>query len=260
MNAGPLLFARYAYPPNELGYCGPGDADGMLEAAIALEGSSSAGDVAGEITERARSFEGAWPYLQLIATANRIADPLDERVVEAYWIGNSLLDNVTPALLGGSIETRFRRRAGRGWESLIEVLPVTSRPHHSFHVFAIYPWVGLLRSGRVAEPLRVLDQCRIRWGLVEEVTGDLALVRSRPLTWDGLRLGYGPVRTETATVAKAGSGFVGGLRSGEWVSLHWDWICDRLTQRQVVALGRYSDLSLWAVNNADRPGTAAILS
>ena len=33
-------------------------------------------------------------------------------------------------------------------------------PHHCFHVFAVYPWLGLLRAGVVDEPLRVLDQCR----------------------------------------------------------------------------------------------------
>ena len=28
---GPLLFARYAYPPNERGYCGPADSRALLE-------------------------------------------------------------------------------------------------------------------------------------------------------------------------------------------------------------------------------------
>ena len=37
------------------------------------------------------------------------------RVVEAYWVGNTLLDRVGPRLLGDSLETRFRGRAGRAW-------------------------------------------------------------------------------------------------------------------------------------------------
>jgi hypothetical protein len=263
---GPGLFARYAYPPNALGYCGPGDPDGLLEEGAAFD-PSMGGDARGEIraatreiADRARSFEGAWPYLELIAVANRIRDPLDRRVVEAYWVGNSLLDAVTPSLLGGSIESRFRPRTGRAWEKLVEVFPAASRPHHSFHVFAIYPWVGLLRTGHVDEPLRVLDQCRVRWGLVEEVHGDVALVRSRPLTWEGGKLGYGPARLETATVARSGLGFVGGLRPGEWVSLHWDWISDRLTKRQRESLAHYSALSLAAVNGTAHPAPNAVLS
>jgi hypothetical protein len=35
---------------------------------------------------------------------------------------------------------------------------VGARPHHNFHVFGVYPWVGLLRSGEIAEPLRILHQ------------------------------------------------------------------------------------------------------
>jgi hypothetical protein len=262
---GPHLFARYAYPPNALGYCGPGDAGGLLEEGSTFDPQRAGEDAresraaAREIAGRARSFEGAWPYLELIAGSNRILNPLDRRVVEAYWVGNALLDSVTPALLAASIESRFRRRTGRAWEKLTEVFPAASRPHHSFHVFAIYPWVGLMRAGHVDEPLRVLDQCRVRWGLVEEVRDDMALVRSRPLTWEGGKLDYGPSRLETATVARAGVGFVTGLRAGEWVSMHWDWVSDRLTERQRDALVHYSALSLAAVNSTAHPAPDAVL-
>jgi Family of unknown function (DUF6390) len=83
--SGASLFARYAFPPNELGYCGPGGAELLLENA----GRGGAGDSAdGEVARRARLFDGAWPYLEIIADAAGLPDPLDGRVVEAYWIGN----------------------------------------------------------------------------------------------------------------------------------------------------------------------------
>ncbi len=265
MTGGPHLFARYAYPPNALGYCGPGDSGGLLEQAAATPSGGADGgrlrqDAARGIADRARGFDGAWPYLQLIAGANGISDPLDARVVEAYWIGNRLLDRVTPRSMGDSLDARFRRQAGRAWERMAEVIPAAGRPHHSFHVFAVYPWLGLLRAGRVDEPLRVLDQCRVRWGQVQEVRGDLAVVRSRPLTWDAGALGYGPPRLETVTLARAGVGFVGGLCPGEWVSLHWDWVCDRLDGPQRQALAAYSALSLAVVNGMAYPAPAAVLS
>ena len=84
---GPLLFARYAYPPNELGYCGPTDPGALLE-------SASDGFDLAELAHLATGFAGAWPYLELIAGCNGIADPLDARVVEAYWVGNPLLEKV----------------------------------------------------------------------------------------------------------------------------------------------------------------------
>ncbi len=47
------------------------------------------------------------PYLQLIARSNDIADPFDARVVEAYWIGNELLDGVEVRQLYDSLVERF---------------------------------------------------------------------------------------------------------------------------------------------------------
>ena len=47
----------------------------------------------------ARCFSGAWPYLELIASANAIADPLDARVLEAYWVGSELLEGIPAASL-----------------------------------------------------------------------------------------------------------------------------------------------------------------
>jgi hypothetical protein len=57
-DAGARLFARYAYPPNELGYCGPDGAAAMLDP-----------DRPAEIARRARQFEGAWSYLEFLAAA-----------------------------------------------------------------------------------------------------------------------------------------------------------------------------------------------
>ena len=112
--AGPILFARYAFGPNRLGYCGPDDsAELFAEATVG-------GDLRA-LRHNAEQFEGAWPYLQLIAKANGVADPLDARVVEAYWLGNSMLENVTPALMGDSLDVRFRRRLpSEGWRWLAD--------------------------------------------------------------------------------------------------------------------------------------------
>jgi len=240
---GPLLFARYAYPPNQLGYCGGDDHRALLE-------QTSAGVVDGGLRQSLRSFEGAWPYLELIAAANGLDDPLDARVVEAYWLGSPLLDRVGFALLGGSLDERFRHRAGRSWPRLAEAIPNGALPHHSFHVLGVYPFVGLLRNGVVTEPLHVLDRCRIRWGQVVAVTGDHAVVRSRPLEWDGHHLVLGAVREEVAVTGEGSMHLTRALAAGDWCSLHWDWVCDRLEPAQVRALQHYTQTQLAAVNNA----------
>jgi len=241
MIPGPLLFARYACPPNERGLCGPADN-------AALRGYALAGQAGPGLVRLARGFAGAWPYLQLIAAANGIADPLDAAVVEAYWIGNGLLENVRVANYGAFLDERFRRPAGGGWESIASAIPAGALPHHSFHVFGVYPWTGLLREGRAEPSLHVLDSCRIGWGRVAAV--DPLMVERRPLTWDGRVLGFGaPAPCQVAP------GLVTDLRPGEWVSLHWDCVCDRLTPPQLRSLRRYTARHLRLFN---APALAAL--
>ena len=239
--SGPTLFARFAYPPNALGYCGPDEQRTLLEYA-------AAGVVDGGLRSLARGFEGAWPYLELIAAANGIGDPLDRRVVEAYWIGNDLLERVPISLLASSLETRFRGPSGRAWSHLSETITASPLLQHGFHVFAVYPWVGLLRGSDSGEPLHVLDRCRIRWGRVEEVSGDRAMVRVRPLGWDGRTLALGSSAIESAVIARDGCGLAGSLQPGDAVALHWDWVCDRLSPRQLASLRAVTASHLDLVN------------
>jgi hypothetical protein len=250
---GALRFARYAYPPNELGYCGP-DASAQLLEQVATGAADH------DLRRLLRGFEGAWPYLELIAAANGIGDPLDSRVVEAYWVGNPLLDRVGPRLMGDSLEDRFRGRAGRTWSDLMAPVPLGAVPHHSFHVFGIYPWLGLLREGRLDEPLRVLDRCRIRWGQVCSVSGGEAVVRSRLLVWDGRRLALGDAVEERVMVSLDDRGLARGLRPGAWCSLHWDWVCEALDVRSLARLRHYSLQQLAVVNRVRIPAPATVLS
>src|SRR3954452_22393043 len=179
---GSLLFARYAYPPNELGYCGP-------DGAAALLRTDAPDDIAG----RARHFDGAWAYLEFLAETAGIDDPLDEAVVGAYWIGNTLLDEVNSAALVTRLHDRFQGQLGGTWREAVD----RAAAHHSFQVFEVYPWAAMLqrRPGPVA--VSVLDRCRIRTGVVLDVSSDTAIVRSNPLTWNGTALVAGPPQDET---------------------------------------------------------------
>jgi uncharacterized protein DUF6390 len=238
--AGALLFARYAYPPNALGLCGADVKGTLLEYGDA--GESDAG-----LSELARTFEGAWPYLTLIAAANRIADPLDPRVVEAYWVGNELLDRVRPGELGRHLEERFGRRLGRARENVERAAGAGAVPHHCFHVFGVYPWLGLLRSGVVDEPLRILDQCRTTPAVVRTVDGDEADVLAPPLLWDGSCLALGEPAPRRVRWREGGRSFVRGPEPGELVSLHWDFVCDVLSPVAAASLYRATTRALAAV-------------
>ena len=251
---GPVLFARYAFPPNSHGYCGPNDHTAFFEYGVA-------GADDGGLRSMSKQFEGAWPYLELIAGATGLDDPLDRRVVEAYWVGSPRLDQVSTQAVGNSMEERFRAMTGSKFHTLTESVLAGSVPHHSFAVFCIYPWTGLLSDRRKAKhALTVLDRCRIREGKVLAVQGDQVVVESAPLTWDGHRLDIGPVETETVTCSVGGVGMIGDLEVGDWVSLHWEWVCDRLTERQVSYLRSYNRKHLQIVNEGNlHSGPATLL-
>jgi hypothetical protein len=246
---GPTMFVRYAFPPNYHGSCGPPDSQSLFE-----YGSRQVVDAG--LRDLARQFSGAWPYLRLIASATGVADPLHRRVVEAYWVGNRLLDRVGPRPLGDSMDERFRLLTGRQFGKLAESVVAGGMPHHSYHVFCIYPWVGLLGDDRRHElALNVLDQCRIRWGRVSVVLPDQLMVESQPLTFEHGHLVLGPPRVETVKRTFDGVGLVSDFEVGAWVSMHWDWVCDHLTSRQLEALRHYSRLHLDIVNERlEHPG------
>lgn len=241
MTRGAVLFARYAYPANAFGHCGPEKLAELLERV-------AAGVDDRELRHLAKTFEDDWPYLELIARSNGIDDPLDVRVVEAYWIGNPLLDRVGASALAGSMEQRFRIPAGRAWPTVMDAVSVGARPHHSFHVLGIRPLLGVAPSAGAAEQLNVLDRCRIRWSQVVELSGEQAVVRSRPLRWNDRSLELGEPRLEEVVVARDGLALVTGLEVGDWCSLHWDWVCDRITARQLRALQTYTLRQLRVIN------------
>jgi hypothetical protein len=221
---GAARFAQYAYPPNELGYCGPPGAGALLDA-----------DATRELERRARHFEGAWSYLELIAEVVGVADPLDADVVDAYWIGSDLLDRVDPAVLVDRLTDRFRGQGGGSWREAA----ARAVPHHSFQVFEVYPWLGLLREGRPPGPaVWVLDRCRIRVGEVLAVSGEQVTVSSRVLAWDGSRLTEAGTATETARWSVDRQALIERPEVGALVALHWDWVCEEITPEQAARIER----------------------
>jgi hydrogenase maturation factor len=219
--AGPLRFVRYGFMPNQLRYCGGDDNRTLFDYAIA-------GEVDGGLTPLLRRFTGALPYLQLIARANGIADPFDDRVVEAYWLGNDLLAGVEARQLYDDLRERFRRQlTGKTLDLVIGKAPVGARPHHNFHVFDVHS-----RAGQLEHSLATMDQCRVSWGKVVRVEGPSLVVERQPLVLVDGKLALGPI--ETAAVARQvdGRGFADGAAPGDWVSLHWGWVCEVIGTEQ----------------------------
>jgi hypothetical protein len=254
--AGQRLFARYAYAPNHLGYCGPSDSASLAELA-------STGRTAGDVGSIASRFSGAWPYLCVLAEITGIDDPLDEQVVRAYWTGSPLLDAVDRARFWRKLLDRIAAAgAGRYWAHLTPALLSEAMPTHGFHVFGVYPWTRLLTpapaapatdsaapaSAAVGPALHVLDSCRIRWGRVTSVDGGHAVVRGRRLAWDSRALHLGEEADGPVRLVEAGRAFVTDVSPGDWLAVHWDLACDRLAADELGQLRRWTDWQLTATN------------
>jgi hypothetical protein len=239
--AGAVLFARYAYAPNDLGYCGPAQTAALFDLGVT-------GHTDGDIPAIARGFSGAWPYAALLAEVAGIEDPLDERVMRAYWTGGPLLDTVDGADFGKRLLELLSSQAGHYWRHLTPDLLPEAAPTHGFHVFGVYPWSRLLIGEHAEQPLSVLDNCRIRSGQVVAAEAEHVIVQSRRLTWDGCQLGLAPAAEERVRFAVEGRGFVADPTPGDWLALHWDSVCERLDPGQLTYLRRWTGRQLRATN------------
>lgn len=238
---GGLLFARFAFPPNALGLCGP-------ETGLTLPDRVRDGRVDGELRRIAQGFEGAWPYLELIAGENDRSDPLDAQVVEAYWLGNDLLAEVGPRAHHADLETRFRRRARPAdWPWLESKAGSNALVHHSFHVLEVLPRIGLIRGGLPPDLIGVLGRCLVRPGVVVGRDAGRLEVSAPPLELVDGKLRLGATTTEYLP-PDAGDGYGDDLASGDRVALHWERVCGRLSQVQARRLRAVTERNLAVAN------------
>ena len=235
--SGLLQFIRYAFMPNHLGYCGGDDEEVLFEHA-------TAGEPDPRLAPMLAKFSGAVPYLRTIAAANRIGDPFDPRVVEAYWLGNDLLDRVEAADLHRSLEERFGRQlSGAVRAQVLRKPPQGAKPYHLFHVLDVYRHLESQEIGMAA-----MESCRISWGRVREVDGAGLLVDRRPLVQVAGKLALGDPRPERVLRSLSGRGFADDVVPGDWVSIHWGWTCEVLDARRLANLERHSAAHLALAN------------
>lgn len=189
--------------------------------------------IPGQVVEIVDGFAGqlALVDVEFLADAVGVTDPLDPVVVSAYWVGDSLPYSGFSDLLA-FLRPRFAGQRGGTWESA----GGRALPHHSFHVFEVYPWASLLRRTGNPSAVSVLDRCRIRTGKIVQVRAETATVTTRPLIWDGAALAAGPPHEERVAWSAGGHTLLNGLSPGDCVTLHWDWVCDKITASQAARI------------------------
>jgi hypothetical protein len=234
--AGVEMFARYAYAPNALGFCGP-----PLGATL-RDGSVE------DVRMAATQFSGAWPYLCVLAKMTGISDPMDYRLVESYWLGGGIGATFDPDEFVDELLAIIGPKASRYWGHLNADLACEAAANHCFHVFGVYPWSRLLGRGLDEHPLNVLDNCRIAWGTVLSRDSDDVEVSCRQLALadDGLALSEPSARR--LSVWTDGYSAVPDVAVGDDVAIHWDRLCGRLQPEQIQALADSTTRQLQVTN------------
>jgi len=215
--------------PNKLSYCGGDDNRTLFDYCVAKQTDPG-------LVFILQKFQAAYPYLKLIANSNHILDPFDARVVEAYWLGNELLEQVDLTQFYNSLRDRFAKQLDpKTLGYLLSKPPLGAWPHHSFHVFDVHSRIGPLDHS-----LDTMERCRIGWGRVKEVGTTYLVVEHQPLVLERGKLKLGELKEKRVLRQIDGTGFITKCKVGDVVSSHWDWACEILTPKQVHNLARYT--------------------
>lgn len=238
---GLLLCAKYSVAPNYFGYCGPDENKSLVDHL-----KENLGDK--EVRSILSEFETLYLNLTLIAKENKIADVFDKQVVEAYWVGNQLLQNVSSRDYAHLLDEKFNLKKKLGPKILgkLSYKMQTHKiyPHHSFHVFNIFKRTGHDPS---LHTLNTMDECRIGWGKIVEgrkLKVESLNVITRPLVTRASKLSFGKEIIKNLTLSYKGKTFLKNLKVGDWVSFHWGHVCDILTQNQVKNLEFYTQKAI----------------
>ena len=223
----------YSLKPHELGLCGPqcvDDSKGILRRYFLGEDIPE-----DEIRELLKQFTGAYYYLELIAQANNIDDYFDAKVIEAYWLGNSLLDNVRTQDLKNMILEKFTRPdllTPEQAKVIVDKIPDKVVAHHSFHVF----FVGSI-TGRIEITEDLKDTCKTSWGEVIEIIKDKVLIKTQNLFPE----------EDVETKIDWDKKFTPDLKPGDLVSFHWSRISEILDQDKLNNLKKYTLINFKAL-------------
>lgn len=236
---GVQLCAQYSLPPNLLSYCGP-----LKSKEIKSYLNENAVDL--KLSEILSEFETVYPYLTYIAHENNIADPFNTRVVEAYWIGNSLLKSISPKSLYNHFLENIKLKRKISKKDLVDIIgkiPKGAIAHHTFHVLNIFTRTG---HHSIKHTIETMDLCRIGWGKLVNIFNDFVELDARALEIKGNVLGL-----SKSSIRKIKLPYRVTLNRqdiGSYFTFHWDMLCEKITPFQKKNLEICTNMSICLAN------------
>ena len=187
---GLTLCARFAYPPNSLSLCGPLNQTDL--SVYSQDGFSDAGT-----SDILSKFHTLNPYLEYISRENRIGNKFSAEVVEAYWLGNRLLKNITLRSFEKHLKEGLNLKKilnKKNLYTLLKRLDFGAVPSHNFHVLNIY------RRTNHQENLHTvssMDACRINWGEIVKISKNKLIIETYPLITSNYEMKLGKLIKKT---------------------------------------------------------------
>lgn len=234
---GTDLAVRFSYIVNSLRYCGPAEAHKKFIHYIKNKDNRE------EVDKILAHFEALMPYLQAIAEKTG-KKALDYDVVEAYWIGNSLLDRFDKKDLEKIINELVKKGLPKSLsERLIKNLPEGFTPHHSFNVF--YVGVGQT-TGKVPTTLPNMNSCMISYGKVQKIGENELHVKKSFIELKNNKYFFGKEKEHKISYIKD---MLPDIKVNDTVALHWDFATAVLDEKQLANLKKYTQKTLDVMNS-----------
>lgn len=241
-NSGLITCCRYAYPPNSLSLCGPIEEKRNLN----YYTTHKVWDLGTK--EILSQFSTLYPYLSLISYENNLRDPFDIRTVEAYWLGNSLLKNISKKSFAGHLLEKInlkRKMKNKDLTGILDKFKYESLPHHSFHVLNIYKRTGHID---IPQTIQTMDACLINYGRVLQILPGKIKIRTQRLALKNEKLFMEKNIIRTIIPQGEKDKELQSIKPGDHISYHWGYFCQKLTLRQLSNLKHYTSLSIRSAN------------
>lgn len=240
MEEGLKLLIPFAFGPNYLKYCGP------IGTYRLLYSCWKSGRYGKKVKRIFTKFEALYPYLCLIAECNEL-DPFDYEVIEAYWIGNKLVENVSVQELKENLYREFSPSLTREIISKkLEKIKGDIPPTHLFHVLYFTSITGKLKI-----TLSSQEKCKVSLGEVKKMGGEKAKVEFNGLTIKNKKYSFKKRRKEIwieFPVKGEKISFISDINRGELIFFHWDLAVLKPDRKQVKNYLKYSKIVLEKVN------------
>ena len=233
------LACKFSSITNRLRYCGPKDA--YRDFCLLLKGKKYDRT---KIQEHFRKYEGLYVYLEHIAKKHK-KQPFDYEVIESYWLGNELLDPFSKNDIKKIILALVKRGLPKSYaDRLIEKMPKTLLPHHSFNVF--YVGVGKT-TGSVPTNIMTMNKCIVSVGTILKILKEQLLVNFLPLKIENGILVFSKPETQYVEYIHE---FLPSLKINDKIAIHWDFACKILSDKEENNIKKYTQKNIDILNSS----------